>query len=150
MAGRGRRTKLNPAVQHRIVQAIGAGNYHDAAAAYGGVSYATFRLWMIKGERSRSGIYFDFFEAVQRAEAEAEIRMVAQWQMAIPDDWKAARDFLARRYPARWGPKVEISVASVARAMAEAEGLSADETEAAIAEAERLAVGKAVGTDPYH
>ena len=104
MAGRGRPTKLDAATQVRIVQAISAGNYYEAASVYGGIDYSTFRLWMQRGEAASSGLFRDFFEAVKRAEAEAEVRTVAQWQAQVPEDWRAARDFLARRYPSRWGP----------------------------------------------
>jgi transposase len=101
----GRPTKLTPEVQKRICDAIKAGNYYEAAAAYADVDYRTFRNWMERGEKAGSGIYFQFFQSVARAEAEAEVRIVAQWQQQIPENWAAARDFLARRHPERWGPK---------------------------------------------
>ncbi len=31
--------------------------------------------------------------------------MVAQWQKHMPEDYRAIRDFLERRYPDRWGRK---------------------------------------------
>ena len=46
-----------------------------------------------------------FLEAVRQAEAEAEARIVLQWQKAMPEDWRAAQAFLERRYPERWGKK---------------------------------------------
>lgn len=101
----GRQTKLTPAVQQRICDAIRAGNYLEAAAAYGGVEKSTIYKWLQRGESASAGIFFDFFHAVQAAQAEAEVRIVAQWQQQIPDNWQAARDFLARRFPDRWGPK---------------------------------------------
>ena len=30
--------------------------------------------------------------------------MVSQWKAAMASDWRAIRDFLARRYPERWSP----------------------------------------------
>jgi hypothetical protein len=33
------------------------------------------------------------------------MRALASWQAAIPGDWRAARDFLARRHPDRWGSR---------------------------------------------
>jgi hypothetical protein len=105
--GRGRPQKLTPERQARICQAIAAGNYYEAAAAYGGIDYSAFRLWMIRGEKEKSGKYFDFFEAVRKAEADAEVSLVGQWKAKVPEDWRAARDFLARRFPKRWGPKEE-------------------------------------------
>lgn len=100
-----RPTKLTPAVQQRIVSAVAAGNYYEAACVYGGVDYRTFLRWMQRGEKAKSSIYGQFCQTVREAEAEAEVRMVAQWQQQIPENWPAARDFLARRFPDRWGPK---------------------------------------------
>ena len=80
----GRPSKLTPEVQERICQAIRAGNYYEAACAYAGIGYSTFRVWMIKGEKAKSGKYREFLEAVTRAEHEAEVRMVAQWQKHMP------------------------------------------------------------------
>jgi transposase len=99
----GRPSKLTPEVQERICQAIRAGNYYEAACAYAGIGYSTFRAWMLKGEKAKSGKYREFMEAVTRAEYEAEVRMVAQWQKHMPEDYRAIRDFLERRYPDRWG-----------------------------------------------
>ena len=44
-------------------------------------------------------------EAIKRAEHEAEVRMVAQWQKHMPDNWQAIATFLERRYSDRWGRK---------------------------------------------
>ncbi len=103
-----RPSKLTPEVQERICQAIRAGNYYEAARAYAGIGYSTFRAWMIKGEKAKSGKYREFMEAVTRAEHEAEARMVALWQKHMPEDYRAIRDFLERRYPERWGKRVDI------------------------------------------
>ena len=105
MAGKGRPTKLNPDVQKRIVDAVATGNYYEAACGYAGVSYQSLRNWIQRGEAAKSGPYFDFVEALTRAEAQCEVRMVAQWQAAMPGDWRAIRDFLERRYNGRWGRK---------------------------------------------
>ena len=107
MAG-GRPTKLTSEVQARLVQAIEAGNYYEAACGYAGITYTTFRNWMIKGENAKSGKYHEFFDAITRAEAVAEVRMVAQWQQHMPEDYRAIRDFLERRFPERWGRKDKV------------------------------------------
>jgi transposase len=101
----GRPSSLTPEVQRKICEAVAAGNYYQAAAAYGGITYSCLLKWMQHGRKARRGKFFQFFRAVKKAEAEAEVRMVAQWQKQIPDNWPAARDFLARRFPKRWGPK---------------------------------------------
>jgi transposase len=101
----GRPTKLTPEVQERLCEAIAAGNYYEPACAYAGVAYSTFMHWKTQGETAKSGPYRQFLEAVKEAEAKAEMRMVEQWRSQMPEDWRAARDFLARRFPGRWGPK---------------------------------------------
>jgi len=43
---------------------------------------------MQKGETAKSGKYREFFEAITRAEYEAEVRMVALWQKHMPEDYR--------------------------------------------------------------
>ncbi len=100
-----RPSKLNPEITKRLTEAIRSGNYYEAACGYAGIHYSTFRKWMQKGETAKSGKFREFFEAVTRAEYEAEVRMVALWQKHMPEDYRAIRDFLERRYPDRWGRK---------------------------------------------
>ena len=38
------------------------------------------------------------------------MRLVAQWQQHAPSSWQACRDFLARRFPERWGKTVRAEV----------------------------------------
>ena len=98
-----RPSKLTPERQQKLAEAIAAGNYYETACAYAGIDYTTFRLWMQKGEAQEATKYSEFFEAITRAEAEAENTAVQIWQKAMPDDWRAAQMFLERRHPDRWG-----------------------------------------------
>jgi hypothetical protein len=88
------------------LEAIKIGNYYDAACGYAGVSYKTFREWIVRGEAdSKTGvrsIYADFRDAVQEAELQAEAIVVALWRAQMPNDWRAAKDFLVRRYRRNW------------------------------------------------
>lgn len=108
MAKIGRPSKLTPAVKQRLLDAIRAGNYYEAACVYAGIGETTFYRWMERGEKASSGEYREFWESVKRAEAEAEARVVALWQQEIPGNWQAARDFLARRFSDRWSPKEKV------------------------------------------
>jgi len=47
--------------------------------------------------------YLDFFYTIERAKAEAEVELVEVWRSQAKENWQAARDLLARRYPERWG-----------------------------------------------
>lgn len=106
----GRPSKLTKTVQDRLVRAIEAGNYYEAACGYAGIGYSTFRRWMVRGEKAKSGKYGELREAITRAEANAEVRMVAQWQKHMPEDYRAIRDFLERRFPDRWGRRMDVSM----------------------------------------
>ena len=110
------RTKLTSDVQEKIVQALGAGNYQEAAASFAGISKATFFAWLDRGriERTRleegekprkaESIYLDFVDAVENARAQAQVRHVANITKAGADGtWQASAWWLERSYPQQWG-----------------------------------------------
>lgn len=101
-----RKTKLTPAIQERICDVLRQANYVIAACRAVGVSYQTFNVWMQKGRTAQRGIYREFREAVTRAIADAEVKLVEAWRAAVPEDWRAARDLLGRRFAERWGANV--------------------------------------------
>jgi hypothetical protein len=101
----GRPTKLTPELREKFCGLVRDGNYTQAACAGVGISFATYRNWYNRGRKARKGPYLEFFEAVRLALAESEANVVRDWQAQIPENWQAARDFLARRFPKRWGPK---------------------------------------------
>lgn len=60
--------------------------------------------------------FFRFFEAVERAAAKAEVDLVELWKRQAPDNWRAVRDFLGRRYPERWGLRAQHQIEAVIQA----------------------------------
>lgn len=92
----------------RVVEAVAQGCTYEAACAAGPISVRTFYDWMGRGERDRltepegRSPYVEFAERVDAANLEAERRITEAWVAAIPSDWRAARDFLERRFPSRW------------------------------------------------
>ena len=114
----GRPTKLTPAVQEQVVKALAAGNYFETACAYAGIDRMTGLEWIRRGEgrmrnRAANEVYAEFADAVRKASTDAEVRTVANWQKAVPEDWRAAKDFLARRYPTRWQERKTLSVSDL-------------------------------------
>lgn len=114
----GRSTKLTPEVQQRVVEALRAGNYQDAAAGYAGISHTTFHNWLNRGKeearriadgekpKASEAIYVEFLDAVEKARSEAEVRNVMHIQRAAQDGtWQAAAWFLERSFPRKWGRK---------------------------------------------
>jgi transposase-like protein len=98
----GRRTKLTPEIQDRIYASLRAGNYACVAARLAGIAESTFYDWLEQGKRARSGRFSEFSESVMRAELEAEVAGLKNWQAQIPTDWRACKEFLERRFLDRW------------------------------------------------
>ena len=94
----GRPTKLTATRQESIRTILAAGNTRTCAVAYAGIDYQTFLNWISRGSIAKSGKFFEFFEAVQKAEADAEASSVAiVRKAAAAGNWQAAAWWLERR-----------------------------------------------------
>ena len=67
----GRPTKLTEEVQAAIVESIKRGCTFKAAALAAGIAEGTFFKWMKRGEQAKKGRFFEFRQAIKKAEAEA-------------------------------------------------------------------------------
>ena len=133
----GRTSNLTPAVHSKIVAAVRAGNFYRAAAAYAGISKSSLYGWLERGnaekERIENGAapdttetrYLELLDALTRAEAEAEIEAVANWKSQTRTDWRAAKDWLARRHSDEWGDKAKVEVTGTAGGPITLQGLAA-------------------------
>lgn len=100
----GRRTKATDLRVATILDALRAGNTRRAAAAYGQVSHETFYRWL------RDDVTFS--DAVEKAEADAEVRALAVIiRAAQGGTWQAAAWWAERRRPSDYAlhQKVEMS-----------------------------------------
>ncbi len=100
---RGPKTLLNRKTHDAIVNAVRRGNFRSVAAGKLGIAEPTISGWMLKGERDTSGIYREFYEAILKAESEAEDQIVSVIQAAAMDDPKFALAYAGRRWANRWG-----------------------------------------------
>ena len=106
----GRPTKLTPETQKRIIDALKIGATRLDAALSAGVSYESFNEWEVKGRQARSGVYWQFWQAVMQAEGEARLRYTSVIARAANDgDWRAALEYLKRRDRAHWGDNVDVT-----------------------------------------
>lgn len=108
--------KLSPDIQQRIVQAISTGNTRRTAAAYAGIGERTLYTWLAR----KSGQYEQFRQAIQKAEADAEVANVTLIrQAATGGTWQAAAWWLERMRPNDFGRKdrvkLEVDQAAVAQ-----------------------------------
>ena len=105
----GRKTSLTPGVHETIVAAVRAGNHREAAAGLADIDASTYYRWMRRGETGEEP-YAAFREAVTRAGAEAEQRMVAVVVAAAEVEPVHAEWYLERAHPERWGRKSVVKI----------------------------------------
>lgn len=104
-----RRARLTRAVQEKITSALALGVYRKDAAAFAGISDATFRRWMKRGMKEATGIYAEFRTAVLDAESRAKVLAMGCVTKAIREgDWKAAAWFLERKWPQEYGDRTQL------------------------------------------
>lgn len=131
----GRPSKRTPEREARIAEALRAGNTRKAACAYGGISQSQFAEWLAR--------FHDFRDTIEKAEADAEVRAVAQIATAAQaGTWQAAAWWLERRRPDDYGrrDRIEVTVRRQAEKMAADLGLDVEEL---LAEAEMIVAGTA-------
>jgi transposase len=96
-----RPTKRTPERETRLLEALRAGNTRRASCAYAGIDQDTLANWLRR--------WSDFSDAVEKAEADAEIRNVAIIQKAASETWQAAAWWLERRRPAEYRQRQEVT-----------------------------------------
>ena len=104
----GRPTLLTPTVIQEMADGIRNGNYASTVMKGLGLDPGNHWKWYKKGEKGEldsrgSDIYIQYYHAINEAEAEAEQRMIGQWQAFFPSDWRAIQTFMERRWGDRWG-----------------------------------------------
>lgn len=121
---RGRPTSCTPEEEARITQLIRAGNYIETASIMAGISKVSLYAWLKRGRaertrletnprahvRQREAPFFDFLNAVEKAQAHAEVVDVAAISAGARVSWQAAAWRLERKFPARWGRRDHLKV----------------------------------------
>ena len=108
-----RRTKLNPEVQKRILQAIQTGATYEVAAGFGGITRQTLFYWLQRGEEKKEEPYLTFFNEFKKAEARCCVGALAVVQKAAQTGtWQAAAFLLERRfdYTKQQQPPIQVSI----------------------------------------
>jgi len=126
----GRPTKLTPAVQEKIVQALQLCNRRKDAAEYAGINDATLRRWMARGKNANDEEYAAFRQAVIEAEAKAQILAMGCIATEIRNgNWKAAAWYLERKAPEHYSPRSSLFDPYRTLELLEEAGLIRDEEE---------------------
>lgn len=105
----GRKPKLTPETETRLLSLLRAGVPREVACAGVGVNSRTLRVWL---SRARGGeLKFQAFaDKVEAAQAEAQSSMLVQIRKAGAKDWKALAWFLERVFSERYGYKSQVKV----------------------------------------
>lgn len=101
----GRPSKLTAKVRHAILNSLRRGNYLSTAADVAGIPIHTLREGLARGEREKSGRYYDFLVAMRQVLGQVEDNLVGVFQAGAENDPTIAKEFLARRWAQRWGAK---------------------------------------------
>lgn len=102
--------KLCEAIIDDVAELVGKGNFIKTACAAVGISYPAHYRWMQKGRDGIAPLYVKYYQAITKAEADAEINAVNAWRKEIPHDWRAAKDFLTTRFNKDWGKQGTVTV----------------------------------------
>ena len=100
----------------KIIECIRLGNTYECSAGCARITYHTFNEWMKIGlsdiQDDKETKFSKFYNDVRQAETDCEAEIVGHWKNQIPQNWQAAKEFLARRNPDKWGSKDRVDVTS--------------------------------------
>lgn len=102
--------KLTRALIKEIAKYLEGGNFAETAAAAVGITRVTYYAWLRKGARAKSGLHYDFAQAVNLAMAKGEVGLIDTVKKAGKKDWKAAAWIAGRRHHKKWGKRKQIEI----------------------------------------
>jgi hypothetical protein len=97
----GRPSKCTPRLTKRIATSVKKGNFFETAARAAGIDVKTFYNWLAWGSEGTEP-YAKFFQALEKAAAEAEEKLVAQLRSGKQHKYMAAAIHLERRFRGKW------------------------------------------------
>lgn len=99
MGKTGRPTKFNAERAAIIIDLVRKGNFKETAARAARITTHTLDNWVAAGKKAKSGRFFDFFTALELADAEAEAVAVERWINHQDNSPEATKEYLRRRFP---------------------------------------------------
>lgn len=100
-----------------VCEALAAGNRRDPSCRLAGIARSTFYEWLHNPALS---------DTIKRAEADAEIEMIARVRAGASRSWIAAAWYLERAHPQRWGKRDRLAVTVDWREQAKQDGYDPD------------------------
>lgn len=106
----GRPPRLTQELGGKIAGYIEAGNFLESASHLCGVSPRICREWIAKGLKTKRQPYYDFAQAIKKAESKAEASAIIRIRNHGTKTWQAEAWYLERRFPDKWGRKLAQAV----------------------------------------
>ena len=103
-----RTTILSEVIQNAMVKAVREGNYATTASEAVGIGESTHYRWMKQGQEGIEP-YRGYWEAIKKAEAEAEMEAVVDIRNEGKKNWTANAWYLERKFSERWGRKDKLT-----------------------------------------
>ena len=94
-----------PGLKVTIVELLRDGHHTSTVCNYAGIDYTTFTGWLRKGKEGKDKAYYDFYNEVRMAEAEAEVNRLKNIKDHSKIDWKASAWIMERKWPERWAKR---------------------------------------------
>lgn len=110
MAKRGPKLKLNKTLQKNICDDIKQGVPMTHAAVMNGIHKTTFYDWINKGKEETSGVFRDFYQAVEEAKSVAIGLRVKRIYQAGETNWQSDAWWLERVDPEHFGRKDRVQL----------------------------------------
>lgn len=106
-------SKLTPKMEARILDGLYKGAYLSVIARAVHIRPETLRSWIKRGRdeirkadeenRPPEGLHAEFVLKVDAVDAQVEVEVIEDWRNQTKGDFRAAQNFLAKRYRKRWG-----------------------------------------------
>ncbi len=101
-------SRLKPDIVNALLHAKRVGAYNIDACKACGISERTLYVWLERGRKAKSGKYYDFVIAFDKAEAKGSIMDLALIAQAAKNgSWPASAWRLERRYPLQFSLRPE-------------------------------------------
>lgn len=101
---------MTPEREAKILELIRLGLTYEKACQAAGIDKGTLWRWMKIGKAAKSGKFYDFRVAIDRARAEGEEKHVQNIVNAGTSTWQASAWWLERTNRERWGKEVKINI----------------------------------------
>jgi transposase len=102
-----RPTKLNSDITRQIGDGVSIGLTYALAAESAGITYKTFNDWMKLGRDSTSGKYFEFYQHIEKCNANGARKLLQRLNDAAEaGNCQVSMWILERRFPDEFGRRV--------------------------------------------